>query len=90
MVRRLSLILVGILVISMVPLFADNGPAHQAAQAPPVKLGTSGGNVNELGVNLGGGYRFALTGFSAYAEARYHHILNTSVNFIPITFGVTF
>jgi hypothetical protein len=48
------------------------------------------GNLNELGVNIGGGYRFALTGFSAYVESRYHHIVNANVNFIPITFGVTF
>jgi hypothetical protein len=27
-------------------LLADSGPAHQIKQTPPVKLGTSGGNVN--------------------------------------------
>jgi hypothetical protein len=48
MVRRLSLIRLGILIMSVVPLLADNGPAHQAAQTPPVKLGTSGGNVNDI------------------------------------------
>ena len=34
-----------ILILSSVAAFADGGAAHQAAQAAPVKLGTSGGNI---------------------------------------------
>jgi hypothetical protein len=54
---------------------------------------------NDLGVNIGAGIKFGLAGFGAFAEARYHYIMaekntvtNTTpkVNFIPITFGITF
>lgn len=47
---------------------------------------------NDAGFNVGGGFRFGLSGFSAFAEARYHYV-NTdggSTGFIPITFGLTF
>lgn len=40
--------------------------------------------------NVGGGFRFPLSGFSAYVEARYHSINNTSVTFVPIVFGLVF
>ncbi len=36
------------LLLVMPALFADNGPAHQAPQSFPIKLGTSGGNVNDI------------------------------------------
>jgi hypothetical protein len=49
-----------------------------------------GGDSNELGLNVGGGYRFPLTGFSAFVEGRYHTIQNTGARFVPITFGITF
>ena len=42
-----------------------------------------------MGYNLGGGFRFALTGFSAYAEARYHWV-DDGVGMIPISFGISF
>jgi hypothetical protein len=53
------------------------------------------------GFNGGVGYRFALTGFSAFLEARYHYITgasdptnggvkSSSTQFIPISFGVRF
>jgi len=35
-------------VAAAVPVFADGGAAHQAAQTVPVKLGTSGGNVKDI------------------------------------------
>ncbi|HET7583929.1 MAG TPA: outer membrane beta-barrel protein [Gemmatimonadaceae bacterium] len=52
----------------------------------------------DLGINLGGGLRFDLSGFSTFAEARYHRIfsVNTAVtgggseSFFPINFGVSF
>lgn len=49
-------------------------------------------NVNDtnLGWNIGGGFRFPLTGFSAYAEARYHSITNTDIRFTAISFGLEF
>lgn len=43
-----------------------------------------------FGWNLGGGVRFPLSGFSVYAEARYHSVSNAGVQFAPIVFGVTF
>lgn len=52
------------------------------------------------GINGGVGFRFGLTGFSAFAEARYHYIagpsdptnggIKSSTQFIPISFGVRF
>jgi hypothetical protein len=43
-----------------------------------------------IGWNVGGGFQFPLTGFSAYAEARYHTVSNTVVRFVPISFGLVF
>lgn len=43
-----------------------------------------------FGWNLGGGYRYPLSGFSVYVEARYHYVTNTSVRYVPITFGLVF
>ena len=52
----------------------------------------SGSNTNP-GFNLGGGLRFGLAGFSAFGEARYHYVKASSgsnLQFIPVSFGVTF
>ena len=46
-------------------------------------------NRTEVGFNIGGGYRFQLTGFSAFVEARYTRAAE-NWTYIPITFGVTF
>lgn len=52
-----------------------------------------------FGLNFGGGVMFDLSGFSTFAEARFHNVFNaarngqgekTSAHFIPITFGVRF
>jgi len=45
---------------------------------------------NNTGWNLGGGFKFPLSGFSAYLEARYHAVSNVDVKFIPISFGLVF
>lgn len=45
---------------------------------------------SNFGWNLGGGVRFPLSGFSVYAEARYHSVSNSGVQFAPIVFGVSF
>lgn len=49
-------------------------------------------STNKAGFNVGGGFRFGLSGFSAFAEARYHYVSTSggSTGYIPITFGVTF
>ena len=51
---------------------------------------------NEFGWNVGGGLRFALAGFSTFVEARYNSFslgdddFDADINFIPISFGITF
>lgn len=45
---------------------------------------------SNVGWNVGGGFQFPLTGFSAYVEARYHTVSNTDVRFVPISFGLVF
>lgn len=45
------------------------------------------------GFNVGGGYRFALSGFSCYLEARYHYTTGGSIGndaYVPLVFGVQF
>jgi len=52
------------------------------------------------GFNGGAGFRFGLSGFSAFLEARFHYIpgasdattggVKSSTQFIPISFGLTF
>ena len=49
-----------------------------------------GGDSNsDVGFNLGGGFRFELSGFTAFLEARFHQV-EQHLRFIPVTFGVTF
>jgi len=45
---------------------------------------------SNVGYNIGGGFKFPLSGFSAYVEARYHSVSNTDVRFVPISFGLIF
>src|SRR3954463_1783975 len=47
---------------------------------------------SKFGFNIGGGYKFGLTGFSAFVEARFHSIATTGGNttMIPISFGLIF
>lgn len=52
-------------------------------------LGTGDGDTH-LGWNIGGGFRFPLTGFSAFVEARYHSVSDGNVKFVPVTFGLAF
>ncbi|HTE45913.1 MAG TPA: outer membrane beta-barrel protein [Gemmatimonadaceae bacterium] len=55
----------------------------------------SGGFANppsrtDAGFNVGAGFRFPLSGFSAYAEARYHSVSGSAIRFLPISFGLVF
>lgn len=57
--------------------------------------GINSSDANALGVNVGAGLRFPLSGLSTFFEARYHAMLGEERNagtykFIPITFGITF
>jgi opacity protein-like surface antigen len=47
---------------------------------------------NKFGLNGGGGLSFPLTGFSAFVEARYHHIFTDggSTSMVPISVGIVF
>ncbi len=46
----------------------------------------------EFGVNGGIGAAFPLSGFNTFIEARLHHIFSDpgSVQFVPVTFGISF
>lgn len=57
--------------------------------------GFTGSDQTKFGLNGGVGIRIPLTGFSAFAEARYHRLLGTndsdgSVALVPLTFGIVF
>src|SRR5712692_3007368 len=47
--RKAMFAVVWVLVIGMGIVLADSGAQHQSLQAPPIKLGTSGGNVHNIG-----------------------------------------
>lgn len=49
-------------------------------------------STSEFGVNGGIGARFALSGFSTFAEVRFHNIFSDpeSAQIIPLTFGIVF
>lgn len=47
-------------------------------------------STTHAGLNAGIGLRFGLTGFYAFAEARYHKVLDQPTQFIPISFGLVF
>lgn len=44
------------------------------------------------GFNIGGGFKFKLSGFDTFVEARFHTVSTsgTRTNFIPISFGIVF
>ena len=47
---------------------------------------------NDIGINAGIGVRFPLSGFSTFAELRFHQIFSdpNSAQMIPLTFGILF
>jgi opacity protein-like surface antigen len=54
--------------------------------------GCSSSSDNKFGLNGGGGISFPLSGFSAFVEARYHHIFTdgSATSMIPISVGIVF
>ncbi|MGH7623910.1 MAG: hypothetical protein ACREOJ_01160, partial [Gemmatimonadaceae bacterium] len=50
----------------------------------------NGGSATKFGLNAGAGLEFRLTGFSVYAEGRFHDIFTSgkSGHYIPLTVGV--
>jgi hypothetical protein len=67
-------------------LYVIGGVGYYSTREPFL----SSESQTNVGWNIGGGFEFPLTGFSAYVEARYHAVSNTDVRFIPISFGLVF
>lgn len=51
-----------------------------------------GGSIRKGGLNGGAGLSFPLSGFSAFVEARYHHVFieHGSTKFLPVSVGLVF
>jgi hypothetical protein len=45
---------------------------------------------SDLGLNIGAGFRFPLSGFDSFFEARWHRVSDTNIRFVPVSFGVLF
>jgi opacity protein-like surface antigen len=67
-------------------LFIIGGVGYYSTREPFF----SSESQTNIGWNVGGGFEFPLSGFSAYIEARYHTVSNTDVRFVPISFGLVF
>ena len=72
-------------VLALAALAVVVGSAH--ATYP----GATNGRI-AFGINVGGGFEFALSGFDTFVEARFHSVFtdNSSTKFIPISFGIKF
>ncbi len=57
------------------------------ADIPGVGDVDGGGSSTEFGFNIGGGVAFQLSGFSTFAEIRYH---TADFSYIPVSFGIRF
>lgn len=57
-----------------------------------VSVGSFSDSESDFGFNIGAGVSLPLTGFSTFAEIRYHHIPvdGGSFKFVPITVGIKF
>jgi hypothetical protein len=74
----------------------SDGAAFARPIAPPsrqfVDFGDESNSQTKFGLNAGAGFRFQLTGFSTFVEARWHTIFTEGSNaqMVPITVGITF
>ena len=70
-------------------LGAFNGKTSTQLNSSSAVVSTSNTNV---GIQVGGGLNFQLSGFSTFLEAKYVNVFteNDSRGYIPITFGVRF
>lgn len=86
-----------------VPVFLDTDRRVQRAAvaelrqiAPPsrqvVDFGSESSSQTKFGLNAGAGFRFQLTGFATFVEARWHTIFTSGENaqMVPISVGITF
>jgi opacity protein-like surface antigen len=67
-------------------LYGIGGVGYYSSKEPAFDLSSQ----SNFGWNVGGGFRFPLTGFSAYVEARYHRISNADISMVPVSFGLIF
>jgi len=72
------------------PYVIGTAGLYHLTNSNPVGSGTFTESSDKYGLGIGGGVRIPLTGFDTYIEARYQHALDSSVSFVPITFGVRF
>jgi len=71
-------------------LIGGLGMYNVAGSDYPALTGRNASETN-LGVNVGAGLNFPLTGFSTFLEARFHYVTDDrKTKFIPITFGIRF
>lgn len=80
-------------------LIGGLGVYNERAKDPASNLTVS---ATKFGLNGGVGFKFQLTGFATFIEARYHNVIHgteigdgstgnaNSLQFIPITVGITF
>lgn len=68
-------------------LGAFNGKSSRDAGAVNVSVSST-----DVGIQVGGGLNFQLSGFSTFLEAKYVNVFteNNSTGYIPITFGIRF
>jgi len=69
-------------------LYLIGGAGYYSTKQPFAGLNVP--SETNFGWNVGGGFRFPLSGFSAYLEARYHGVSNVDFRFLPISFGLVF
>jgi len=82
-------------------LIGGVGVYNERFKDPDTDISASG---TKFGLNAGVGFKFQLTGFATFIEARYHNVIHgtdvgggdasggdvRSLQFIPITVGITF
>jgi opacity protein-like surface antigen len=80
-------------------LIGGVGVYNERFKDPDTDISVSG---TKFGLNAGVGFKFQLTGFATFIEARYHNVIHgsdvgdtngvdvRSLQFIPITVGITF
>ena len=82
-------------------LIGGLGVYNERFKDPDTDISASG---TKFGLNAGVGFKFQLTGFATFIEARYHNVIHgtdvgggdasggdvRSLQFIPITVGITF
>jgi opacity protein-like surface antigen len=77
-------------------LTQSDEPGSARRIAPPsrqiIDFGNESDSQTKFGLNAGAGFRFQLTGFSTFVEARWHTIFTEGSNaqMVPISVGITF